>query len=856
VAELISIGPAYYGDKTTILAAMYTDEPSLVRMYYKKPTDNEFNLVTLDGFTTNNQFVKQYHYGFIPKQIVEQNSAYEVYFEAENLVGLTTIVDNNGSYFLFFTRYEAEYAGEFELPFSLPSGSIFENPVSFTSNDFREIYLRENSSPTVSSLFRLNNDTFEKIDSLEERIIRDYGDFNNNGLDDVLAYFIRDGFIYEQNAAGSSSVTEKFSQETGDFWPVMAEDIDGDNITEIVVVDTDTSFTVWNVNNNLSLSNPQRLINFTERSFGENIIDSPNGVIADVNGDGMDEFWSVDLDGDIFSYEIFGPDDYRQGSVVTTAFIGSAAFIAAGDYDGDGIDELAVMIHSIGELDIAPFYRLIVFNLIGGEFNVLYDQPLIDAATEFGSAFQNSENSVRFIDLNNDQQDELIVFMFPYAYIFKNEFLSNKVISFKENINSNSVFTGDLNLNGIPEIAFPTNGGINFYEFALSDMPNTPYNLTGYSIDSSTIHLTWFGNVDQYYIYRGTDNNNLELIDSVFTTEYINHQLDNNTSYFYAVQAFDPIKIIPLSNQSTAVGVYVHTPGRVISAAATSAATVTVTFSEKMNNTIENLQAFELTNVGYPNSVAPANQFSYLLTFRSPIPIGENEMLISGLKDFYGSPISSEIVHFYMDSTVATQEFFISSFKIENPYLVQIKFNLDVDETSAVNPSNYIFEPDNQATEVRVDENDKRIIYVDLNGQKPVGSIGREYVLRLKNVRSSLSSGNIEINSGAGSYVVLTGFANDLSDVYVYPNPAELGAGIEKITFANLPQSAKIMVWTLNGIKVAEIEESDGNGGVDFNLKDLSGEYLGSGVYIYRVVMLDELNNESDEKIGKFAVIR
>ena len=128
--------------------------------------------------------------------------------------------------------------------------------------------------------------------------------------------------------------------------------------------------------------------------------------------------------------------------------------------------------------------------------------------------------------------------------------------------------------------------------------------------------------------------------------------------------------------------------------------------------------------------------------------------------------------------------------------------------------------------------------------------------MALSNVMSSSSTGNIEINSGAGSYVVLTGFANDLSDVYAYPNPAEIGAGITKITFANLPQYASITIWTLDGIKVGEVEENDGNGGADFNLNDFSGAFLASGVYIYRIVMLDEFDNESDEKIGKFAVVR
>jgi len=856
VAELFSIGPAYYGDKTTILAAMSTDEPSLVRMFYKKVTDTEFNFITLDGFTTNNQFIKELHYGFIPRQLVEQNSAYEVYFEAENLVGLTTLIDDEGSNFLFSTRYEAEYSGESELPYSLPPGSIFENPVSLTTTDSREIYSRDITNATVSSLYRLNNDSFEKIDSLDERIVRDFGDFNNNGLNDVLAYFIRDGFIYEQTSAGSSSLTEEFAEEDEDFWPVMAKDIDGDSKTEIVVVDSDTSFTVWKVNNDLSVANPIKLVNFTEELFGYNVIDAPNGVIADINGDGRNEFWAVDLDGDVFSYEIYGTDDYRQGSVVTTEFLGSAAFIASGDYNGDGIDELAVLLHSIRQADIAPYYRLVVFNLIGNNFNVLYDQVLIDAASEFNSTFQRSENSVRFADLDNDLSDELIVFMFPYSFIFNYDFGTNRVISYKENINSNSVFVGDLNLNGVNEIAFPTTDGIKFYEFALSIMANTPYNLNGFSLDSSRIQLNWNGNVDQYYIYRGIEQNNLELIDSTLTDEYLDSQLNSNTTYFYAVQAFDPLKQIPLSNLSSPVEVYVHVPGKVLSAEALSASTVTVTFSEKMNNTIENLQAFELMNVGIPNSVAPANQYAYLLTFREPIPLGVNQLLIKDLKDLYRSPIEPALVQFTMDSTIANQEFFISSFKIENPYLIRVTFNLEVDETSAQNVGNYIFEPDNKATSITIDDNNNKSILINLNGQKPVGSIGKEYVLRIQTVRSSLSTGNIEINSGAGSYIVLTGFAKDLSDVYTYPNPAEIGTGITKITFANLPQYAKITIWTLDGIKVGEVEEQDGNGGADFTLKDFSGSFLASGVYIYRIVMLDEFDNESDEKIGKFAIVR
>ncbi len=855
-AELISRGPAFYGDKTTIMAAMYTDEPSVTRMYYKRPSEIDYNFVTLDGFTINNQFVKYLHYGFIPKQLVEQNAVYEVYFEAENLVGLTTVIKNNGSDFIFITNYDAEIAGETEMPFSLPAGDIFHNPVNITSNDLNEIFIREFTNSRISNLYKFNNNSFEFVDSLHERIIKDFGDFNNNGLKDLLTFFVRDGFVYEQDNPNSSNLVQKFSDVSGEFWPIMAKDIDNDNRTEIAVVKNDTLVNVWTVNPDLSLSNPVELRNFTEPKFGSNILNAPNSVIADINGDGINEMWFVDLDGDIYSYEIRGDDNYQEGSIIPTEFLGSAAFIASGDYNGDLIDDLAVLLHSVEELDVAPFYRLIIFNLVGNTFNTLYDQALIDAASEFSSSFQQSENSVRFSDIDNDGVDELILFMFPYSYIFKDKFGSDKIISYKENINSNAIFIADLNNNGVQEVAFPTEQGIKFYEFANSNKAFTPYNLSGHSVDSSRIHLTWSGNADQYYIYRGSTNNSLQKIDSVFNREYIDQNLQKNVHYYYAIQANDLTKPEPLSNLSAVLNVFSHTPGIVISAIGSSSNSVTVTFSEKMSNTIENLQGFELLNMGIPNSVAPANQFSYLLTFNDDIPIGTNSLLVRNIRDLYGSPIEEANVVFFMDSVIVDPEFFITSFEIINSYLVRVVFNVEVDEISAGNTANYVFNPSNNASSITVNENDKRIIHISLEGEKPVGSIGREYVLQLQNITSSVATGNIPINKGAGSFIVLSNFAKDLSDVYVYPNPANVNNGEGIITFANLPQRAKITIWSLNGTQVNELEETNGDGGITFNLRDYSGDYLSSGIYVYRIVMLDDVNNESEEKLGKFAVVR
>ena len=414
-----------------------------------------------------------------------------------------------------------------------------------------------------------------------------------------------------------------------------------------------------------------------------------------------------------------------------------------------------------------------------------------------------------------------------------------------------------MNNNGVPEVAFPSSEEIGFYEFSISNKTPTPQYLAGYSVDSTLIQLNWLGNVNQYYIYKGNSAENLILIDSVFSSaQYFDPNVEKGKIYYYAVRGYDQFKPEPLSNFSKTIEVYSHKPAEIKSEPVATLNTVTVIFTEKMNNTIENLQAFKINNSTFPNSISPASQYSYLLSFNSNLPVGTNQLIVSNLKDLYSSPIETDTVSFEVIPIENLLQFFISSFEILNAYEIKIAFNYEVDEITATDPDNYIFTPDNKVSSVRIDGNDSKIVYLSLKGQKPVGSVGREYVLQLKNIKSSSQSGNIIINEGAGSYIVLSTYAKDLSDMYVYPNPASTSTGNGTATFANLPQRVKITIWSLNGKKIRELVEDNGDGGMTFDLKDERGEYLPSGVYVYRAVMLDNQDNEGQEKLGKFAVVR
>lgn len=855
--ELISLVPAYYGEKPNILAAVYTSTNSIVRMYYKTTWEPDFRYVTLDGFTTNNQFVKKLHYGFIPKFYAKANTSYVVYFEAENLAGFKTILrDSSGANFVIATEETFYQIPKTKMPFSLPSGIIFDQPVNFTSEFNDEILIRENTNSKVTKHYKYQNNSFILLDTLSEKIPKDYGDFNNNGKKDLLSYWFYYGYILEQDANNSSKLSQKFKKEDSMFWPVMAKDIDKDGKTEIVTVSSDTTLTIYRANSDLSLTQTAVLKNFTKKGFGGNYFDSPNGIVTDIDSDGINELWLVDTDGDVFSFKILPNNQFTPDIELNTGFYSSSAYITAGDFTGDGKKEIAVLLHSIPEIDIASYHLLVVFD---SNFD-LTTRAFIDPASEFQGAFQQADNGIKFADIDNDNKDELILFMFPYSYILKMKGNKQQLVFYDEGVNSDGILVTDLNKNGVKEIALPKTDGVWFYEFTALDKPQAPNNVAGFSIDSLSVRLEWVGNQNSFIIYRGIDSLNYEKIDSVENMYYVDNGVSLNTTYYYQVQSYNILNEVRYSDFSNTATVFHHTPAKLKQIYVNDNNSLIAYFDAPINTTILNLECFliknRITNMYVEiNSITPNNQFSYLITFKETPSNGKYVFYIRELFDAYNSPVKKDSLYFDYSAVTSSEEFFVESFKIVNPKLIEIIFNKPVDATSVENVGNYEFTPTNTISSIRTTSDNPAKILLDLSEGKPVGSVGIEYRLKLKNIFSSVESGSHKIRENSGSVLVLIGTASNLTDVYFYPSPARISGG-NGLTFANLPRFVEISIWSLTGNKVIDLSEKDGNGGYTWNLRDETGEEIDSGIYIYRMVMRDEKNNEIESRIGKIAVVK
>ena len=90
--------------------------------------------------------------------------------------------------------------------------------------------------------------------------------------------------------------------------------------------------------------------------------------------------------------------------------------------------------------------------------------------------------------------------------------------------------------------------------------------------------------------------------------------------------------------------------------------------------------------------------------------------------------------------------------------------------------------------------------------------------------------------------------ALNLINIIAYPNPCK---GYDKVTFKNLTDQCKISIYNIAGELIFEQEFTNTQGKAEWNLKNISGNDVASGVYIYVVT-----NNQKQKAIGKIGIIR
>ena len=116
-----------------------------------------------------------------------------------------------------------------------------------------------------------------------------------------------------------------------------------------------------------------------------------------------------------------------------------------------------------------------------------------------------------------------------------------------------------------------------------------------------------------------------------------------------------------------------------------------------------------------------------------------------------------------------------------------------------------------------------------------------------------LSKGMIKTESAKqfGIYRLLAPASdiNPLKDIFVYPNPVQFG-GLEVLNFRNVPGGSVVEIYAVSGEQIRKIDVPLNPNEVIWDGKKENGEFVTSGLYLYRVNMTRE------EAFGKIVVKR
>ncbi len=825
------------GPLPSILLEFVTDDVCQSAIDYRPPGSEENNqLINLSYTTTDHRYLFTTERGWGP---------FDVRLRATNCAGL----------FAESNLLTMKFAGEeiaidpFEpLDYHLPPGYMLNAILDFDGDGQKEIVLNEfipDKGFDRLKIYEFDGGTFYEVLHTEGiEIPRDCGDTDGNGLLELLTGFGSRSTIYECPTIGAYPSSAVWTNDN--LWASRFCDLDKDGFQEIAGR-TENACEIWENAGDHQFVRVALLPNPTTGSNGTGV---PHSEIGDFDGDGRMEILSGDEDGDAYIYEAQGDDIFQFTWNERQPLIDCIDYLSSGDYDGDGTPEFAVGSHSSPELDLeheydARHWAIRIYDAIGDdEYTVAWEQKF------FGfEDFLQSVNGFSSGDVDDDGRDELLLSLFPDFYVI--DYREDYTFSwYSQPSQSNGCIVGDIDVDGRNELFINDGTQISSFRKVLDDVPflSVPSGFRAWPLDAHHVQLAW--NVSPqavaYLIYRGNEIQQLVPYHRTEATNFTDEAVLKDMTYWYAIQA---VSGADSSRLSSAVSV---TPGErpyVESAFFIPPNQVRIHFSERMNASIkETAHYFVEGQTMSPQSVLIDRSSQQVIVTLDVVSMnsGQYKIHVRDVFDHDGAPIDTlrNSVVFRVDDIIPSP-YLVRAERVKSN-VIYLYFSQALDPRIAARIENYRIEPAIPIESVELDPEDESVVMLLIDDSVPIGALGVNYIITVSNVQNQ---SGIAIEPGQGSQTSFFFYRQDLSDVFTYPNPYRFDEGSGFITFANLTKEATIRIMTMSGAVIRTIYETDGNGGVVWDLKDEKGESVSSGVYLFYV------SNEKEHKIGKFAVI-
>ncbi len=715
--------------------------------------------------------------------------------------------------------------------------------------------------------YRWSNGMLALADSLDERWIpRGFGDSDGDGLLEVFAQSGGESVLFEAETAGGNPFARQiFSERTsGQFWASAMYDFDGDGREELLVR-SDSEYQLYDFADGgyrLAASAPN---SSAGSAGGPNLFGPPLAAIGNFDLDPQTEICFGDLDADFLVYE-YKDGAFRLEHLIENEGSGGSQFVAAVDVDGDGNDELLTGFHTAVEPNFrreydTPMWTYLLLDLDGGTPDTIWSDHFYGLRVSTG--FRNGVAAGQLDDLPGE---EFAIAGFPNLFIFGRD--ADGAIAPRWHYPSaltNAALIHDFDGNGRNEIGFNTNGGLRFFE-AEDQVPRpaTPQGVRAWALSGTTARVEWHPVDDarEYVVVKLSLVDGETRIDELPPTQdtYLEVDgLENETRYFFGVVSIndEEFQDNPASIGSRLVEVFIHPMIEPVAVRLTSPQILSIEFSGPLSAEVFAPDDFRWWNVESPDeqqvpaSVIPGTETSISLFLSLPPGRGDHVVSVPSLPDRYNSPTTAREMAFAIGEPEA-EELYLSRLEVVNRGELLLTYSKAVEGISAGNALNYDLKPQGSVLAVEPVAGESAAVRIRLDPATVLGALGRFYTVQVTNV---LASDGAEMTRGAGNTLGFTFTEPNLDEVFAYPNPVRYGED-EEVVFAGLTEQAEVTVLSMEGRVLARLTEVDGNGGVSWNLRDLDGNLLESGVYLYSVSGTSSAGSGSESGLKKFVVLR
>ncbi len=733
----------------------------------------------------------------------------------------------------------------------LPPGYFLYKDTDFDGDGLPEVILNKYTNAFFDTLkiYEATTSGFMDVNSNYILVIpQDVGDSDGDGKLELMGRAYGTTYVFEATEPGGFP-NNLIMRDTTNVYGASLLDLDpGDGYGEMILR-RDRTYIVYR---HLGDGELETIDSLTNDTGGDNRLGKPQIEIDDIDGDGMVEALFGDYDGNILIYEHQGSGLFDFTWTDSLPLPDATNWMTIGDFDGDSGNEFIAGCWTYGgglESEFSAKRWFFVCYDVEGDNNYIPVDTLIFFGAEHPTDYDEGVSSG---DLDGDGDEEILLCLYPDFYIIDYNAATGEYepIWYYPLCESNLALVMDFDLDGAQEFIFNT--GTEMVAYGIDpDRPPAPSGVRAVPIDTVAITLSWLSQAgaDSYQVDRAIGSGGFTQYYVLNDTVFMDSAVTRDIEYHYAVHTIDtafPNPVSPLSLE--VVGIPNTRPKAFPQADYTSPHFVTVTFNEPMDQSLLYTGHYAIQGIGSPVTAIPfASGSKVLLAFDGVIQEGSYSVEMEDLWDRQGSLIAD-------DHRIATFTVVIDTINL--PYLtratllgsggITLEFSAPMNPTSINNAANYRLDPMGEVLAAYHDT--PQSVLLKLDKSVPIGAVGRSFTVSAWNLFDSNGNPIDTLHNSA----VLQAYSGNLDNVYVYPNPYEgIGPdGEEAVIIAGLTREATVNIMTVNGRLVRTLVENDGDGGVRWDLKNMDGDRVASGIYLYYIT------NGTQKKRGKFAILR